>query len=295
MFIACQNSSKSSLLVNLLLAFSHPAALPSLPDPEPSPRPAGSQYDPLRSIFVGNLAWDVKDEDLIAAFNACGRSGKAKGASAEDASGQGAVEAVRVVRDGATNIGKGFAFVLFRTKAAARAALDMDGHKLGKRPMRITRVSTRAVSATRIVRKPGEDAVSAVKGGKGSAGGGASAGGRGGKTLAPVKSADWQGLQTKGRGAGLRGPAAAPRGGKAGAAGGKPENRARADKRPSVLLRKAQQRAAAGGPPVLKSLKRKVERAIDQGSGKAIAALKAKQAKKPKRRPGYKGNRDNDD
>ena len=29
---------------------------------------------------------------------------------------QGAVEAVRVVRDPATNIGKGFAFVLFKTK-----------------------------------------------------------------------------------------------------------------------------------------------------------------------------------
>ena len=51
------------------------------------------------------------------------------------------VTAVRVVRDAATSVGKGIAFVEFRTKAAAQLALGLDGQKLDGRPLRITRVS----------------------------------------------------------------------------------------------------------------------------------------------------------
>ena len=41
--------------------------------------------------------------------------------------GRTGVTAVRVVRDGKTNVGKGFAFVEFATPAAARMALALNG------------------------------------------------------------------------------------------------------------------------------------------------------------------------
>lgn len=229
---------------------------------------AGSQYDPVRSVFVGNLAFDLKDEDLIAVFN-----------DASDSVLRDSVEAVRVVRDQKTNIGKGFAFVLFKTKAAARAALDMNEHKFNKRKLRITRVVRNAVSATRIVKKAGADAQDGPKGGKQRANGAGQQGSGkqrfgAARPHSAVKSADWQGVQTKGKGSNkVRGPQQSVKG-----SSGKPDNRTRGSKRPSLLLRKAQQKAAAGGPPVLQSLKRKVQRAVDQGS--------VKSKKKPRRDSG---------
>lgn len=63
-------------------------------------------YDPARSVFVGNLHFETQDEELITLFN-----------DAEDMGDmRGHVEAVRCVRDGVTNIGKGIAFVLFADK-----------------------------------------------------------------------------------------------------------------------------------------------------------------------------------
>jgi nucleolar protein 12 len=47
---------------------------------------------------------------------------------------------VRVVRDKATNLGKGFAYVMFRDKGAVKAAVALDGLKLRGRKLRVTRV-----------------------------------------------------------------------------------------------------------------------------------------------------------
>jgi nucleolar protein 12 len=43
------------------------------------------------------------------------------------------------VRDRDTNTGKGIGFVLFKTKEAARAALNMNGSELNGRQIRVTR------------------------------------------------------------------------------------------------------------------------------------------------------------
>ena len=51
------------------------------------------------------------------------------------------VKAVRIVRDPATNIGKGFGYVLFSNKNIASMALAKEGLTIRKRPLRITRVS----------------------------------------------------------------------------------------------------------------------------------------------------------
>ena len=54
-------------------------------------------HDHKRSVFVGNLPFDVQDEDLYTHFARCGD-----------------IEFVRVVRDKKTNIGKGFGYVQFK-------------------------------------------------------------------------------------------------------------------------------------------------------------------------------------
>ncbi|KAL2506246.1 RNA-binding (RRM/RBD/RNP motif) family protein [Abeliophyllum distichum] len=63
-------------------------------------------YDNKRTVFVGNLPFDVKDEEIYQLFT---------GIKNLEAS----VEAVRVVRDPGTSLGKGIAYVLFKTRVAA--------------------------------------------------------------------------------------------------------------------------------------------------------------------------------
>jgi nucleolar protein 12 len=63
----------------------------------------GPLYDRKRTVFVGNLPFDIKDEEVYQKF--CGSSGS-----------EGDVEAIRVVRDPDTSLGKGIAYVLFKTR-----------------------------------------------------------------------------------------------------------------------------------------------------------------------------------
>ena len=53
-------------------------------------------HDHKRCVFVGNLPFDVQDEELWTHFERCGD-----------------IEFVRIVRDKKTNIGKGFGYVQF--------------------------------------------------------------------------------------------------------------------------------------------------------------------------------------
>lgn len=72
----------------------------------------------------------AQDEDVIRFFN-------------DAAGGEDSVAAVRVVRDAETNLGKGFAFVLFSTTQGARMAVARDGAELRGRPIRVSRVSSK--------------------------------------------------------------------------------------------------------------------------------------------------------
>lgn len=85
------------------------------------------KYDVGRSVFVGNVPIKIEDEDLIRFFIAGMGSGS-----------EGLLEAVRIVRDPKTLMGKGIAFVLFRNRAARQAALKLDGKALQSRKLRIT-------------------------------------------------------------------------------------------------------------------------------------------------------------
>ena len=91
---------------------------------------SGVSYDRTKSVFVGNLPFDVSDEEVIEIFT---KNKEYKELKTE-------LEAVRVVRDKTTRSGKGIAFVLFKSIKAARTALLLDGFEMGKRELRITKV-----------------------------------------------------------------------------------------------------------------------------------------------------------
>jgi nucleolar protein 12 len=91
---------------------------------------SGVNYDRTKSVFVGNLPFDVSDEEVIEIFT---KNKEYKELKTE-------LEAVRVVRDKTTRTGKGIAFILFKSVKAARTALLLDGFEMGKRELRVTKV-----------------------------------------------------------------------------------------------------------------------------------------------------------
>ncbi|KAK3148722.1 hypothetical protein QOZ80_3AG0207800 [Eleusine coracana subsp. coracana] len=88
-------------------------------------RGAGPLYDRKRTVFVGNLPFDVKDEELYQVF--CGSSGS-----------EGNVEAIRVIRDPNTSVGKGIAYVLFKTRESANSVARKQDIKVRDRILRLS-------------------------------------------------------------------------------------------------------------------------------------------------------------
>ncbi|WCJ29139.1 RNA-binding (RRM/RBD/RNP motifs) family protein [Euphorbia peplus] len=82
-------------------------------------------YDNKRTVFVGNLPFDVKDEEIYKLF-----------ASMKDL--ESSIEAVRVIRDTHIGLGKGIAYVLFKTKEAANLVLRKRNLKIRNRELRIS-------------------------------------------------------------------------------------------------------------------------------------------------------------
>ncbi|KAF4082993.1 hypothetical protein AMELA_G00134870 [Ameiurus melas] len=81
-----------------------------------------SSYNHKRSIFVGNLPYDIKELPLRQHFEECGK-----------------VEAVRLVRDRNTGVGKGFGYILFESTDAVMLALKLNGSQLLERKIRVKR------------------------------------------------------------------------------------------------------------------------------------------------------------
>lgn len=83
-----------------------------------------AKIDNKRTIFVGNLDFEEKEEELWKIFGECGE-----------------VESVRIVRDSTTNMGKGFGYVQFKDFTSVTKALMLHEKKLGskQRKLRITR------------------------------------------------------------------------------------------------------------------------------------------------------------
>lgn len=85
------------------------------------------RYDDKRSVFVGNLPFDVTEDALREVFAATGT-----------------VAAVRIVRDAKTGAGKGFGFVVFTRSDSVTLAIEThNGQEFGGRELRVTPVTAR--------------------------------------------------------------------------------------------------------------------------------------------------------
>ncbi|XP_054169089.1 RNA-binding protein 34-like [Oppia nitens] len=79
-------------------------------------------HDSSRSIFIGNLPFAVKEDELYETFNDFGD-----------------ISAVRVIRDSKTGVGKGFGFVTFASKDSVVLVLEKNEFKLRGRLLRVIR------------------------------------------------------------------------------------------------------------------------------------------------------------
>ncbi|KAI4314497.1 hypothetical protein L6164_027400 [Bauhinia variegata] len=93
-------------------------------------------YDNKRTVFVGNLPFDVKDEEVYRLFSGM-------------ANLESSIEAVRVVRDPHINLGKGIAYVLFKTKEAANSVVKKRSLKLRDRELRLSLARSDATPSKR--------------------------------------------------------------------------------------------------------------------------------------------------
>lgn len=76
-----------------------------------------------KSVFVGNLRFDLRDDDLINHFNKIG-----------------SVNYVRLVRDSSSGLGKGFGFVVFDERASVKKALELNETQFKGRSLRVKKV-----------------------------------------------------------------------------------------------------------------------------------------------------------
>ncbi|KFU96916.1 RNA-binding protein 34, partial [Pterocles gutturalis] len=81
-----------------------------------------NSHDNKRSVFLGNLSYDISDDAVREHFSVCG-----------------GVVAVRIVRDRNTGLGKGFGYVLFENKDAVHLALKLNESVLMGRKIRVKR------------------------------------------------------------------------------------------------------------------------------------------------------------
>ncbi|NXC71892.1 RBM34 protein, partial [Anhinga anhinga] len=81
-----------------------------------------SSHDNKRSVFLGNLSYDISDDAVREHFSVCG-----------------GVVAVRIVRDRKTGLGKGFGYVLFENTDAVHLALKLNNSVLMGRKIRVKR------------------------------------------------------------------------------------------------------------------------------------------------------------
>ncbi len=85
---------------------------------------AEKKMDAKRCVFVGNLDYRIEDEALYQHFQVCGD-----------------IEYVRIIRDRATGMGKGFGYVCFQDAASTVLALELNNEKLNDRELRVTECS----------------------------------------------------------------------------------------------------------------------------------------------------------
>ncbi len=71
-------------------------------------------------VFVGNLSWNTKEEDLRRLFESCGK-----------------IKSLKIITDRETNRSRGFAFVEFETIDATNAAIALNGSNVDGRVIKV--------------------------------------------------------------------------------------------------------------------------------------------------------------
>lgn len=82
--------------------------------------------DTKHSVFVGGLNYEITEEQIRAHF------------AAKLTEGADAITNIRVIRDPATGLGKGFGYVSFKDMEAVAAALTLHETKLAKKKIRVS-------------------------------------------------------------------------------------------------------------------------------------------------------------
>jgi cold-inducible RNA-binding protein len=112
------------------------------------------------NIYVGNLSYEVTEEDLKEAFGAFG-----------------GVDTVKIIKDNYTGRSKGFGFVEMPAKSEAQSAIEgLNGKDLKGRSLNVNEARPRAEGSRGGARPGGPPR----RGGGGRGGGGRGGGGRGG-------------------------------------------------------------------------------------------------------------------
>ncbi|EOY25135.1 hypothetical protein QUC31_009124 [Theobroma cacao] len=121
-----EESAEASLAHNMaVVAGNHIRVDRSCPPRKKLKGESDPLYDNKRTVFVGNLPFDVKDEEIYQLF--CGINNL-----------ESSIEAVRVVRDPQFGVGKGIAYVLFKTREAANVVVRKRTLKLRDRELRLS-------------------------------------------------------------------------------------------------------------------------------------------------------------
>lgn len=82
-----------------------------------------------KRLYVGNLSWNVDDDQLREVFQQDGRQ----------------VVDARIITDRETGRSRGFGFVEFASAEEGQAAIEaLDGHELDGRPMRVNEAQQRS-------------------------------------------------------------------------------------------------------------------------------------------------------
>ncbi|XP_072959242.1 uncharacterized protein [Typha angustifolia] len=120
-----EQSAHAALSHNMAQVGGHHMRVDMACPPRKKLKGEGPLYDRKRTVFVGNLPFDVKDEELYELF--CGASGA-----------ESNVEAIRVVRDPNMSLGKGIAYVLFKTREAANTIIRKRDLMIRDRVLRLS-------------------------------------------------------------------------------------------------------------------------------------------------------------
>ena len=134
-----EQSAEASLALNMSLIDGNHVRVDRACPPRKKLKGEGQDsllYDSKRTVFIGNLPFDVKDEEVYQLFT--GKNNL-----------ENNLEAVRVIRDPHLNIGKGIAYVLFKTKEAANLVIKKGYLKLRERELRISRAKPDATPSKR--------------------------------------------------------------------------------------------------------------------------------------------------